>query len=125
MNDMIWPVRKLLFIFLLLCMPLQVSWAAVAVYCQHENETTTSHFGHHDHQYEHQHQPEKKKAADGKQAGANAHCVDCHGSYCGIVITTFDDFPSSSITGPPPTGDTDLTSASLPRPERPKWLPAA
>lgn len=47
------PVRRYLILFLVLLLPLQVSWAAVANYCGHEQKTTASHFGHH--QDEHQH----------------------------------------------------------------------
>ncbi|MFL9879536.1 hypothetical protein PQR63_14150 [Herbaspirillum rhizosphaerae] len=40
-------MRRYLIIFLLLLLPLQFSWAAVASYCQHETESSTQHIGHH------------------------------------------------------------------------------
>ncbi|NCV41106.1 MAG: hypothetical protein EBW11_11190 [Betaproteobacteria bacterium] len=40
-------MRKFLAIFLLVLLPLQFSWAAVAGYCQHEAGVTANHPGHH------------------------------------------------------------------------------
>ena len=36
--------------FLLIVLPLQISWAVAATYCQHETGST-QHFGHHDHKH--------------------------------------------------------------------------
>jgi hypothetical protein len=41
-------MRRYLIIFLLLLLPFQFSWAAVASYCQHETESSTQHIGHHE-----------------------------------------------------------------------------
>ena len=70
-------MRKWLAILLLVFMPLQLSWAAAASYCQHETGTSAKHFGHHDHQH---------KIADGKDAssdpaktiGGDPDCASCH-----------------------------------------------
>ena len=64
-------------IFLLVLMPLQLSWAAIASYCQHETGAAAKHFGHHDHQH---------KATDGKETapdpaktgGGDPDCASCH-----------------------------------------------
>ncbi|WP_136416097.1 cation efflux protein, CzcI family [Herbaspirillum sp. ST 5-3] len=45
-------MKKFLLIFLLMLLPYQFSWAAAAVYCQHETERTTQHFGHHSHAHD-------------------------------------------------------------------------
>ena len=42
-------MRRWLAILLLVCLPLQFSWAAVADYCMHESGETADHVGHHDH----------------------------------------------------------------------------
>lgn len=49
---MISSVKKLLIILMLLALPLQFTWAAAAIYCQHERATANAnaHFGHHQHQ---------------------------------------------------------------------------
>ena len=69
--------RRLFMIFLLVLMPLQLSWAAIASYCQHETGAAAKHFGHHDHQH---------KATDGKETapdpaktgGGDPDCASCH-----------------------------------------------
>jgi hypothetical protein len=33
-------------------LPLQISWAATVVYCNHEESSVTQHFGHHVHKHE-------------------------------------------------------------------------
>ncbi|MBO9687583.1 MAG: hypothetical protein J7598_13330 [Mitsuaria chitosanitabida] len=44
-------MRRWLTLFLLVLMPLQFTWGAAAVYCQHEPAPETRHFGHHTHQH--------------------------------------------------------------------------
>ncbi|WP_132258155.1 cation efflux protein, CzcI family [Paucimonas lemoignei] len=69
-------MKKLLMILLLTILPLQYSWAAAAVYCQHE-QGHASHFGHHSHQHQgHSDQSE----ADGKSKVKQFHsdCEYCH-----------------------------------------------
>ena len=43
-------MRRWLSILLLVFLPFQFSWAAVAGYCQHEADAASQHFGHHEHQ---------------------------------------------------------------------------
>lgn len=43
-------MRRWLLIFLLLVLPFQFSWAASAVYCQHERDAQPGHWGHHEHE---------------------------------------------------------------------------
>ncbi|MGV3655567.1 MAG: DUF2946 family protein [Noviherbaspirillum sp.] len=69
-------VKKLLLILLLTILPLQYSWAAAAVYCQHGQEHA-AHFGHHSHH--HDGQPGK---SDGDGQGGlkqfHSDCEVCH-----------------------------------------------
>ena len=53
-------MKKFLAIFLLVLLPLQFSWAAVAGYCQHEAGVTANHPGHHTHDHQ---------AADNHESG--------------------------------------------------------
>jgi hypothetical protein len=46
-----WPMRRYLAIFLLVLLPLQYSWAAMASYCEHETSVTAKHPGHHTHDH--------------------------------------------------------------------------
>lgn len=71
---MILPVKKLLLILLLGILPLQLSWAAAAVYCQHEKEQSSRHYGHH----EHQHESAGVKSAADKPASIDNDCGTCH-----------------------------------------------
>jgi hypothetical protein len=46
-------MRRWLSILLLVLLPLQLSWAAAAPYCQHEKSPVAlQHFGHHEHEHE-------------------------------------------------------------------------
>ncbi|WP_217425926.1 hypothetical protein [Pandoraea cepalis] len=77
-------MRKWLAIVLLVFLPLQFSWAAVASYCQHETGAAAKHFGHHAHQH---------KAADGQDAspdpaktlGGDPDCASCHAGCFSVL----------------------------------------
>lgn len=46
-------MRRWLILFLLAVMPMQLSWAALASYCQHETvPARAAHFGHHEHDHQ-------------------------------------------------------------------------
>lgn len=67
-------VKKFLLILLLMILPLQYSWSAAAVYCQHE-QGSSMHFGHHSHQHKAQ-----VDEPDGQAKSKNVHgdCEYCH-----------------------------------------------
>ena len=44
-------MRRLVLLFLMLVLPLQWSWAAVASVCQHETGSAAQHLGHHAHEH--------------------------------------------------------------------------
>ena len=66
-------MKRLLLVFVLLVIPLQTSWAAVAAYCKHEKGIAAKHFGHHVHVH---------KAVDGKKEVASKLTVDDDCRYC-------------------------------------------
>ena len=114
------PMRKCLAIVLLVFLPLQFSWAAVASYCQHETGAAAKHFGHHAHQH---------KAADGKDAspdpaktlGGDPDCASCHAGCFSVLSGEIK--LASSIS---PSLDTAYHPESLAAPpperlERPRW----
>lgn len=109
-------MSKWLAVFLLLLLPLQITWAAANAYCHHESDVASEHFGHHDHEH---------KAVDTKDPvktdGGDSGCTACH--WCSFVSTPTATLPSVFETGilnvaylptlPPPP---------IERIERPQWL---
>ena len=72
---------------LLVLLPFQFSWAAVATYCMHERAPAQSqHVGHHEHNHEASNLP--GKADDGLQASDtfDVDCCLCHGLGIGVGV---------------------------------------
>src|SRR5574343_283494 len=79
-------MKKFLAIFLLVLLPLQFSWAAVAGYCQHEAGVTANHPGHHTH--DHQAADNHESGKDGTaSAGVHHDCATCH-LGCAAALTS-------------------------------------
>jgi len=126
-------VYRFLAIVLLVLLPLQFSWAAVASYCGHDAQAAVGHFGHHEHQ--HQHAADVSVDAS-EAAGAaladektpvamHADCGHCHG-YCSAMLTLPSVLPGAlSSVAPHATPDQNSAAIALARPERPQWLPLA
>lgn len=114
-------MKRLLIILMLIVVPLQLSWAAAAAYCEHESNPKTVHFGHHEHK--HVASAEEIKTDKFKSAAAvDGDCTSCH--LGGIAILTIpapalalDVLGAPAIT----TGNSLLASSRPARPERPKW----
>ena len=117
----------MLAILLLLVMPLQFSWAAVAAYCEHEEQTDSQHLGHHEHQA---HGVADTQLDDGNpeqkaSASSDIDCGHCHGN-CASILPLFDVVTAHLSTGHPrPTVDETGGAHAPTRPERPQWLPLA
>lgn len=102
----------------MLIMPLQLAWAGVSVYCQHESGATTPHLGHH----QHGHQGDESPG----EPGRTLH-PDC--GLCQVATAALPDvcclatYDSSRIFADVPhaLGKSAPTS----EPERPKWRCAA
>lgn len=111
-------MRRWLFIFLIMFMPLQTAWSAAGVYCTHHEEgKDVMHIGHHsDHHGD--------SATDGRplaDTGSLSHDHHHHGGTLAIVAlaTTIAVAPSSDsvfLTAPSPS-----LSPPFGRIERPKW----
>lgn len=120
-------MRRFLLIFLVVMMPLQLSWAAVSSYCLHESGPTSKHFGHHEHKHQ-----QASKAGDSNQTKASkalgvvdADCHFCHA--CSPVILSNTEVVSSLAVEPllaTWTADAYRSDPS-PRPERPNWAALA
>lgn len=113
-------MRRWLAIFLLCLLPLQTSWAAVAVYCGHEADAQASHPGHHDHQ--HAGQPdEAPQAGKSTAAGVDIDCGHCHGSCASL--TDAAEHPAPLVRGMQPVATLEgrLRTLAPSPPERPQW----
>lgn len=121
-------VRKVLFLFLLICLPFQFVWAAAAPYCEHEQGNTVSHVGHH----QHLHAAETATSDDGDlqtpakaSTTADADCGYCHLSCQPSFVTT----PLPGLAAPEGRADLFLLSSFSSRiPDRllrPDWRLAA
>lgn len=137
--------------FLLVLLPLQFSWAAVAVYCGHESghesghETgpAQAHFGHHVHEHAHAKGAAEAAAAaaaqdahgadgvDVAQGGApdgdtlpgatHLDCGQCHGT-AGAVLAAAAALPGLPQAQPPVAAPDAAATPGLPaQPERPQW----
>lgn len=122
-------MRRWLLIFLVVLLPMQLSWAAVASYCQHESDaaTTSQHVGHHEHQHE---ADAASVSTDHGDPSANpttatdavdVDCGTCHAGTCSAMVQS-----SSLVMAKLPTethSATALRLSSQPAslPERPNW----
>ncbi len=111
---------RLFMIFLIVLMPLQLSWAAMASYCQHETGAAAKHFGHHDHQ--HKAADGKEKAPDPAKTGGNdLDCASCHASCPSILHENLTPPPILSSSLLIADHWARLTSPPFQRLERPQW----
>jgi len=105
-------MRRWLAVLMMVLLPLQFSWAAVANYCGHETGASAEHVGHHDHA-SHAHGGKvadmgKSAETDGSSTPASGiDCGHCHGYCVGML-----DLPSS--LQPLPLGAAPLTLATPP-----------
>lgn len=117
-------MRRWLLIFLVVFLPMQLSWAAVANYCQHETGAAAQHFGHH----EHQHKVDAKRTDTGnpKAAGAiDADCGMCHASSATAIFETVS-FSLLAVSLDTDCAFSLIFSSRPPTlPERPNWADLA
>ena len=122
--DTIRRMRRLIIIFMLVMLPLQVSWAAIAAYCNHETGAAAQHLGHHEHQHHAQDSQPEKEAPSSQFDGDCGFC-----QFSGIGWMSISPSPALSHAAPEATVnrfDANLLSSFRPdRPERPKWVRAA
>lgn len=125
--------RFLILILLMIAIPFQFSWAAAAVYCQHEQGG--SHFGHHGHQHQspagggdqaraqadkHADKQADKKA-DSKPAKAHSDCESCHLFSHASVLPAAPPQPHAGAHGHPLPAAAGFLSHIPAPPKRPDW----
>jgi hypothetical protein len=119
-------MRRWLAALLLTLLSVQLSWAAVAPYCQHE-AAQSGHFGHHEHQHHaaSAHDAEDMSGTDQSAKSplsVDLDCDQCHGTCAGltqVASRTLDSIPTALPSAMAAMG---VTAGSFERPERPKWL---
>ncbi|CAL61757.1 conserved hypothetical protein; putative periplasmic cation efflux system protein czcI [Herminiimonas arsenicoxydans] len=118
-------MKRLLIILMFVIVPLQLSWAAAAVYCEHETNPKSVHFGHHEHKH-------IASAAEGKTdvsksaAAVDGDCTSCHLGGIAILTIPVPAMALDLVSAPSITAGNPLLASSRPsRPERPKWAVAA
>jgi hypothetical protein len=67
---------RALILLLVFLLPMQLSWAAVASYCQAERETAPAHLGHHDHPAAEMH-TQQAESTDSKAGDLDLDCSVC------------------------------------------------
>ena len=112
-------MKRLFLIILLAVLPLQISWAAVAVYCGHEQGKAGQHFGHHDDE----HKAFSAKPDPDKQPGKfNLGHDHCHMSgFLGFLNEAVAHIPVPPTLPSLRFDERIRSSLALDRPERPKW----
>ena len=123
-------MRRWLTVFLLVLLPLQFSWGAAAVYCQHEPAPESRHFGHHVHEHgdaAHQgQQADLKKSADADKSkpaklAPDNDCGQCHHSAFKPVtaVAASLNVPGAQVLRG--LSDPAFSSRSPDHPDRPNW----
>jgi hypothetical protein len=93
-------MRRWLVVFLMAVLPLQLSWAAVAAYCQHEQgPAKAAHFGHHDHEH---HDDGAAGEDENAKKGPLALDDDCGTCHLGHAQTLLSDAPAMAPPVLPP-----------------------
>lgn len=115
--DTLAPVRRWLSILMLVLLPLQFSWAAVASYCEHERGAEAVHVGHH----AHEHAASADAGENGKPAGFDVDCGHCHGQLAVPALRLTAPALAGSAGPLVPTAADAVRAPPSPRPERPQW----
>lgn len=118
-------MRRWLATLLLVLLPFQFSWAAVAAYCGHESGLQEQHFGHHKHQHV-DHASSAKAADPAGQSDAAAldfDCGHCHSTCCSLPALTVGTLASPLVAAQPmASAHGPVRTLAQNPPERPQWL---
>jgi hypothetical protein len=109
---------------MLVLLPLQFSWAAVASYCQHERSTSTTivqHVGHHEHQHKADGATGKSVVVEKNLDKFDPDCSSCHGLGLGALFLPDAKLPvfrGNEMNAPALSA---LAGVSPIPPDRPQW----
>jgi hypothetical protein len=113
-------MKRYLAIFLLVLLPLQFSWAAMASHCQHETVVTVQHPGHHSHEHSSAEHPETVENAD-SSAAIDHDCATCHLGCAAALVSDLTTTTVAVSENHPLHLQVMASQPSIERPERPKW----
>jgi hypothetical protein len=118
-------MRRWLAALLLALLSVQLSWAAVAPYCQHE-AAQSGHFGHHEHQHRAvgMHDADDMSGIDQSTKSTlsvDLDCGQCHGTCVGLTQVASATLESIPAELPSAMAAVGVTAGGFERPERPKW----
>ena len=117
-------MRRWLAILLLVLLPTQMSWAAVADYCAHESGAAADHVGHHDHATHGQalaDAADVHDADDGAASAADIDCGHCHGQCAGMLLWLVPASLDRLASTPLRADDAPSAVHTSAQPERPQW----
>ena len=123
-------MRRWLLIFLVILLPMQLSWAAVASYCQHESDSaaTTQHVGHHEHQHKAAAafiDTSDTSASPTATGAVDVDCGTCHAGCCSALIQSMPLLAISPASQAYSAPALRLSSHPASLPERPNWADLA
>jgi hypothetical protein len=113
-------MKRYLAIFLLVLLPLQFSWAAMAGYCEHETAVSSKHPGHHSHDHASAEHPETAQSAE-PSACMDHDCATCHLGCAAALVSDLNTTTVSVSDNHPFHLQVMASQPSTERPERPKW----
>ena len=115
-------MRRWLAVLLLALLPFQLTWAAVAPYCQHE-ATQAGHFGHHEHQHHATPQGDVDGTSDADKSPltVDLDCGQCHGAFVGLNHVARPHVPPIPSARPSVPVIDGAAAGTDERPERPNW----
>lgn len=114
-------MRRWLPILLLALLPLQLSWAAVSGYCEHETGVAAQHVGHHEHKHSAK-ATDQAENGDKTLAAFDVDCSICHAASCPMALQASPKVPLLHVAADMHGGEpVRLTSALSALPERPNW----
>jgi hypothetical protein len=119
-------MRRWIAIVMLMLLPAQMSWAAVAAYCAHERSGAAApHVGHHDHGgHAHALAAASSEAADegaAPSASPDADCGHCHGHCTALPVPHGEALLPSGTASHASILDAPWAVRADARPERPQW----
>lgn len=116
-------MRRLVIIFMLLLLPVQITWAGISAYCKHETGVSAQHFGHHEHQHQAQ---EDESKQDNPTFKFDGDCSFCQFSGLGMTSMPSKEMGNFLLVASRHMIFSDIpASYRLDRPDRPNWVRAA
>jgi hypothetical protein len=113
-------MKRYLAIFLLVLLPLQLSWAAMLGHCQHETGMTAHHPVHHTH--DHRSADQQDTGENTSQSAAMDHdCATCHLGCAAALVSDLRMTTVAVADDHPLHLQVIASQLSRERPERPQW----